>query len=321
VTPPGAPPFVIHANLDCEARWAGGALPGRVASRVSHYAALLAALAPGDRDVEIWAPAAIDPARLIAHARWTPPRMRVGAPPRADLAWARDDAKAANDRRLALEVARTLGVALPGARVVDTLDELDAAIRALAGSPRWVAKAPWTTAGRDRCHGEGAPTEEQRTRIARLLERFGALIIEPWLERVSDVGVCATVDARGDVVAEPAHGLVTDARGTFLGIELAPPALADEEHAQLARAVRAVGAALARLRYAGPFAIDAFVYTADGERRLHPLCEINARYTFGWIARALHQRLGATRLGFSAPPPGATVLIAPAGDRVTAWVA
>ena len=31
--------------------------------------------------------------------------------------------------------------------------------------------------------------------------------------------------------------------------------------------------------------------------------------------------LAIRRLGFDAPPPGATVLIAPAGDRVTAWCA
>jgi hypothetical protein len=63
------------------------------------------------------------------------------------------------------------------------------------------------------------------------------------------------------------------------------------------------------------------VYREGDTRQLHPICEINARYSFGWIARAFASRLGTTRLGFSAPPPGATVLIAPGHDRVTAWIA
>lgn len=309
-------PFVIHANLDCEARWAGGELPGRVAARVSLYAALAAALAPGEGPVEVWAPAAVDAARLCAPPGWTPPRMRVGTPPRVDLAWADPSARAVNDRRLALELATHQGVALPGARVIDHVDEL----AALPG--RWVTKAPWTSAGRDRCHGEGAPTGEQRTRIGRLLAKFGALVLEPWMDRLVDVGACATVHADGDVTAWPPHGLVTDARGTFLGITLAPPALHADEAAALTAVVELVGRRLAAHGYRGPVAVDAFAYVGpSGARAFHPLCEINARHSFGWIAHALHARLGTTRLGFGAAPEGATILIAPAGDGVTAWVA
>lgn len=308
-------PFVIHANLDCEARWAGGSLPGSIAVRVSAYAALLAALAPADRDVEVWAPAAVDPTRLLAAAGWRPPVMRVGVPPRADLVWARAEAKAANDRRLARTIAERRGVGLPGAREITAVDELDH-VRG-----RWVCKAPWTSAGRDRAHGDGPPGPEQRTHLARLLARAGALVFEPWMARVLDVGVCAEVLADGSVVAQPAHGLITDARGTFLGIDLAPPELLATEHALLAELVTLAGTTIAALGHRGPFAIDAFAYEVGGERRFHPLCEINARYSFGWIARALGDRLGITRLGFGTPPPGAIALIAPAGDGLTAWVA
>jgi len=313
-------PFVIHANLDCEARWAGGALPGGIATRVSHYAALLSALAPaGAALVEVWAPAAIEVARLAMVPGLPRPVMRTGTPPATALAWAAPGARAVNDRRLALALGEQLGCSLPGARVIHGIDEVAPAARTALG-PRWVAKSPWTTAGRDRCHGEGTPTAEQATRLGRLLARAGALVLEPWVERVLDVGVCARVEA-GEVHARAPHGLVTDARGTFLGIDLTPPALLAAEHARLEVTVHAVGAALHARGYAGPFAIDAFVYTAGGERRLHPLCEINARHTFGWVAHALAARLGSTHLGFGAPPPGARVLITPAGDGITAWVA
>ena len=313
----GTAPFVIHANLDVEARWVRITLPAKIQQRISLYASLLGALAPpATATVEVWAPAAVDPARLLAGGGWTPPTMRVGTPPAPDLTWANPGAREVNDRRFALAVATAQGAALPGAHAIDEVDAL-ADVRG-----PWVCKAPWTTAGRDRCHGDGPPTTEQRTRLERLLAQFGALMFEPWCDRICDVGIVGFVFAEGSFTTE-AHGLITDARGTFLGIDVASTGLAPAEHERLDEVAHAVSRALTREGYRGPFSVDAFVYRAlDGTRQLHPLCEINARHTFGHVAHRLHDRLGTTRLGFSStPPPGATVLIAPADDGVTAWVA
>ncbi len=306
-----SPAFVVHANLDAEVRWTGHALPKKIATRVSYYAALTAALAPDDSEVEVWAPAAIDASRILF-----PVTMRVGTPARPDLAWAQDGAKAANDRRLAtlLAAEHDIGVPSPATGTISSVDELDVPAQWTAETP-WVVKAPWTSAGRERSVGNGPPDLEQRTRIARLLERHGALVLERWMPRIVDVGVCATIAADGAVTAEEPHGLITDARGTFLGIDLAPPALQPDERGRLLAFATAIGP---RLGYAGPIAIDAFV--AEPGRQLC-VCEINARYSFGWVARALHRRHATTRLGFSAAPPGARVLIAPADDGITAWIA
>lgn len=297
--------FAIDANLDVEARWAGAALPPAIATRISYYAALTSALAP-EPACEVWAPAAVDAARIAL-----PVTMRTGprtAP--ADLAWAQIEARAVNDRRVAMRLAAGHGIGVPDARAITSVDEL------VIDGP-WVAKGLWTSAGRDRCHGRGPLAPDQRTRIARLLERFGALVVEPWLPRSLDVGVCAWIGEDGVRVEAP-HGLVSDARGTFLGIDLAPPVLLPAELERLTGFVEAAGRSLAALGYRGPIAVDAFV---GGTERMLCVCEINARYSFGWIARALAQRFGTTRLGFSAPPPEARVLIAPAGDGVTAWIA
>lgn len=322
----------LLGNLDCEARWAGVALPGAVQRRISLYATLLAAIAPdGDRP-EIWVPAEVDPTRLIAHPRWTPPVVRSPPAPDApgafDLAWADPAAAAANDRSRALAIAGELGVALPEARVVASLAELDAHLSAhFAGRP-WICKARWTAAGRDRARGTGdALIGELRTRIARMLERFGPLVFEPWLDRVVDLGVCGEVTTAGEVRLLEPHRIATDPRGGFLGIELSPR-LAPGVAEPLCAVARAAATRLAaQTGYRGRFAIDAFVHRnarrdlGDAAHMLHPLCEINARHSFGWIAHALARRLGTRRLGFDAPPPGATVLIAPGPDRVTAWCA
>ena len=323
----------LLGNLDCEARWAGVALPGAVQQRISLYATLLAACASGGDRPEIWVPAEVDAARLIAHPRWAPPEVRWPAPPDPppgafDLAWADPAAAAANDRSRALAIAGELGVALPGARIVSSLAELDAHLSthfAGSGGRPWICKARWTAAGRDRARGTGALTGELRTRISRMLQRFGPLVFEPWLDRVLDLGVCGEVTASGEVRLLEPHRIATDPRGGFLGIELSPrldPGVAEP----LCAVARAAAIRLAaQTGYRGPFAIDAFVHRdprrAPGGDSLHPLCEINARHSFGWIAHALARRLGTRRLGFAAPPPGATVLIAPGPDRVTAWCA
>jgi len=296
--------LILHANLDCEARWAGVTLPVAVLERISLYGTLVSALGPDDTaHRELWTPAAVDAARI--HLPW-PVTLRTGTPDRADLAWADGAAaRAANDRRLALGLC-----ALPGARAITSVDEIDLA--------SWIVKLPWTAAGRDRCRGTGAPTAEQRVRIGRLLAICGELVLEPWCDRIADAGVCATVDG----MTYPPHRLLSDPRGGFLGIDLAPPELLPDEHAELAAQVASVRGAIATTGYRGPFAIDAFAYRDGDQRRFHPLCEINARYSFGWIAHALHARLGTTRLGFGTPPPGARVLVsAAAGDPVSAWIA
>jgi hypothetical protein len=321
----------LLGNLDCEARWAGVALPEAVQRRISLVAALFAACAPddgpGDRGTDdrgaahqLWVPARVDPARLLAQPGWTPPRTFTGDPPASiDLAWADPAAREANDRSRTLRIAQALGVALPGARMIASLAELDDHLAGFAGRP-WICKARWTAAGRDRVRGAGTPAGELRVRIGRMLERFGPLVFEPWLDRVTDIGICGTIAAGGEVTLLEPHRLITDPRGGFLGIELVPvdPAIGGP--------VQAVARAAARLLvdqtgYRGPFAIDAFAYRDHDGRKLHPLCELNARHSFGWIAHGLARRLGTRRLGFDAPPHGATVLIAPGADRVTAWCA
>ncbi|HEU4730875.1 MAG TPA: hypothetical protein VFT22_23430 [Kofleriaceae bacterium] len=316
----------LFGNLDCEARWAGVALPAAVQRRISLYAALFAVCAPDDATPHhVWVPAPIDPRRLVAHAGWSPPTVRAGGapPPALDASWADPAARDANDRGRTLAIAQALGVALPGARLVGSLAELEAHARAFAGATTrpWICKARWTAAGRDRARGAGgAIGGELRRRRARMFERLGPLVFEPWLDRVADLGICGEIAATGAIrLAEP-HRLITDPRGGFLGIELSPIDRARAE--PLESTARAAAARLAaRTGDRGPFAIDAFVYRDAGAHHLHPLCEINARHTFGWIARGLARRLGIRRLGFDAPPHGATVLIAPGDDGVTAWCA
>jgi hypothetical protein len=315
--------FVIHANLDQEARWAGRKLPAHVRARVSAASALLAALAP-EGECEVWTLAPVLAARMLAVPGWTPPVLRVGAPPEADLVWAIPAAKDVNDRGYGLALAHELGCALPGARTIAAVDELEdhlaAGGAAASADEAWVCKARWTSAGRDRCFGTGrALAGDARDEVGRFLERHGQLVFEPWLDRIVDLAICGHV--AGAVTVDAPHRLLSTPRGGFRGIELAASGLELAEHDILLMTAERVGHALLAAGYTGPFGIDAFVYRDRGRRRLHPLCEVNARTTFGHVARALGRRLGIAALGFGTAPPGATVLVAPGiDDRSSAWV-
>ncbi len=298
-------PFVIDANLDCEAKWSGLALSPAVLARISLYGALVAELGPRDA-IELWTPAKVDRLRWRGGGMIT---FKTGSPAKADLRWADPEAKRANDRRLAREVTP-----LPGSFVIAPGATFDGE----AWPASWVAKAVWSAAGRDRCRGNGPPNAEQKTRLSRLLA-CGALVVEPWCERILDVGVCASIDATGAVTAQAPHGVIVDARGQFLGIDLSPPALEPAERAQLTSCVARAGELLRGAGHVGPFGVDAFVYADGSDRSLH-VCEINARYSFGWIARAYARRTGCTRLGFGSPPQRAQILIEDREDHVTAWI-
>jgi hypothetical protein len=311
---------IIYANLDQEARWARVTLPQHVLRRISACAALLASFAPEGETAVIHTPVAVDPA--IVQAALGRVELRTGVPPHGEVAWADPRAQEANDRRTALALANELGIALPQARAITSLAELDehlSAGGAAAGfEGRWVCKAPLTAAGRDRAHGTGTTAEgETRVHLGRMLEKFGTLVFEPWLDRLIDLGVCVQLREDGSLHVDRPHTLLADARGNFLGIDIVEPALTEAEHDQLARVIAAAGQRLHSLGHVGAFTVDAFVYREHGHRKLHALCELNARHTFGHVARALHARLGTRMLGFGTPPPGATLLVS--SDEVTAF--
>ncbi len=269
-----------------------------------------------DADPRIPRPQAESTRSSLVDALWTLPPASVGA------------AAIANSRATLLDVADALDERLPGARLVRSLDELDACLAASATS-RWVVKAIWSAAGRDRVRGSGADFDrpDDRTYAARLLERDGALLFEPWMNRIADVACSALVDDSG-VRILGAHTLVVDAYGRFEGIAIdddSPP-LEAPSHDRLVRATRQAAEHLAAIGYRGPIGVDAWTYRdPDGNARFHALGEINARLTFGIVARAAIERLdlaaGRLVLGRGDAPANAIPLLAAGpADDTAAWI-
>ena len=197
-----------------------------------------------------------------------------------------------NHRGFALALSIGRDTALPGARTIADVAELEShLLRGGAQASRagtWVVKAPYSAAGRERMRHAGAPDAAARTRIERLLARFGSLVFEPWVDRVRDLA-CAGLVTRDGVRVFPPHQLEADAAGVFRAatIDDAAAAALGAVATTVIDAAGAAGAALAGADYLGGFSVDAFTWRDPaGAVRVQPMSEVNARLTFGLLARA-----------------------------------
>lgn len=189
-------------------------------------------------------------------------------------------------RGFALRVAEELGCALPGARMLDSLAELDRTLAARNAPAAWVVKAPFSAAGRSRYIERSGPrlTEPKARRtVENLFERHNSLLFEPWLDRIADWGCSALLTADGLRIVG-IHRQRVDVKGQFAGIDLDTGDLPERDRARVEEVAAAVGAALRQAGYVGPFGIDAWHWRRpDGSEAFHPLGEINARMTFGLV--------------------------------------
>ncbi|MGE0432751.1 MAG: hypothetical protein AB7K09_15695 [Planctomycetota bacterium] len=341
----------VIANLDAEYHLAqllrGDATPATLSAAARHRMAVVGSLLrvlAYDDESHLWLPGELAPCRMVDVPRLPLPRVECGgelaARPPADREtwWAAINpiAARANHRGTCLALSRELGVALPGSALATTDDELRDALAAFAPDTPVVVKAVFSAAGRDRAIGPASTVADD---AGRLLAAHREVIVEPWMAtRTHDVGALMDIGDRGSVLLGT-HQIEVDPRGRFVGITLAdvrnpddPAGLTPDHHTQLLDTVRAVAAHLRALGYRGVAGVDAWVYTTadDATPRLHPLGEINARMTFGHVARKLAERLqlkGRVTLHLSgsasaAPAAGATTipLVVDADNKPVVWL-
>jgi hypothetical protein len=293
------------ANLDADDELAAPAGYTPAASILARAAALLPRLAglfrPGDVVfVEGGAPpepgalgpgvsiaavrgARLDPARFRARA-WCPtPRAgrlfeAVGLAPPAGPPF--DVLRRVNGRRFFAE----LGQALPGARYVERLDELEAIVAAPSPSGAWLCKREHGFAGRGRRVLAPGPLDDAARAWAAASLRDAGVQLEPLVRRTDDFALHGHVDAAGRVVLGAPTVQRCDERGAWLGsARAAEGELSAEDREALARAAEEAAAALTGAGYFGPFGVDGYHWLdAAGRPHTHARSELNARYSMGW---------------------------------------
>jgi hypothetical protein len=187
----------------------------------------------------------------------------------------------------ALEVES--GTALPGAALARTLEELRESVARACPAPndKWVVKSPYGFAARGRVLGRGPVLEEPQAKWSRRRIAEGeTLVFQPWLEVVREYGVAVEVSADGSFELRGVSDLQTNGAGTGTGYVLGRPPDSRRTD-ELERAARLVAARLYEEGYSGPAGVDALEHAGG----LHPLLEVNARYTMGFVALAVEREL------------------------------
>lgn len=186
-----------------------------------------------------------------------------------------------NHRRFNAE----LGVDLPGARFVDTEQELQETVARPSISGPWLIKRALSFTGQGRIRTDPGPLSEAAWAFCRTSLRAGdGLSVEPYVTRLGDYSLHGYLAEDGGLTVGEIVEQRVGATGVWLSAAPAEPGALDErERNALFEALNAAARALCDRGYFGPFGIDAFRYRGpDGTPRFHPRCEINARYSMAW---------------------------------------
>ncbi|RLS51469.1 MAG: hypothetical protein DWH91_19120 [Planctomycetota bacterium] len=182
-------------------------------------------------------------------------------------------------------------------RLCRSTDEVQAFLRSRQADSRWVIKANWSHAARERILGNGPDLDPAAEAwLRQRLSRDGMVCAEFWLERVTEFGVQWQIDGPAATSAPKLVAiteLLVDPRGQYMGtrfLNLADPIAAAVIPA--ANATLPVVRELAQRGYRGPVGIDVMRYRVDGQEQVRPFQDINARWTMGrlaagWFARHL----------------------------------
>ena len=244
------------------------------------------------REVELISPARAESQahRLFTPWGWTPSALRAGEKVGAVLEPLPLEAVARVNSKLwshALEVE--LGVAIEGAATASTLEELSEAARRACprADDKWVVKSPYGFAARERVLGRGPAVEgAQAAWVVKRLARGETLIFQPWLEVLREYGVVASIARDGSHAVLGVSDLQTNGAGTGTGYVLGRPPSQGRMN-ELEATARVVCERLYAEGYRGPVGVDAIEHA----RGLHPLLEVNARYTMGFIAVAVERAM------------------------------
>lgn len=266
---------------------------------------------------------------------WTPDSIRffqqtassLTRPQSLDTRW-NDQIRELHSKQFAAEFGKELSSTFDSegwiapqtvyARPASSLDELLAIREKLRheGYPSTAFKAPFSTAANGmRCLMENeTPSTTFLKWTESVISSQGTILVEPWLNRVFDFSLQLDhYDGKTKLVTF--SRLKNNRRGQFQGIitnafiqELEPnlirfmmervtgqPRL---YHFFEQEVVPLLHRKLSESGFTGPLGIDAFIYrTADGELRLKPVVEINARATMGRIAFEISKRLATGSVG------------------------
>ncbi|MCP9494984.1 MAG: hypothetical protein MSG64_11090 [Pyrinomonadaceae bacterium MAG19_C2-C3] len=221
---------------------------------------------------------------------WTPRVIKLGEMMGARMnPVAPDVVRRVNSKLWSHKLEHELGSLMPHSCASASFDELQAAVRRACPQPndKWVIKDPFGFAARGRVLGRGGELSgAQETWVRRRLAAGQTLIFQTWLDVKREYGMTFEVLPDGEIEFFGVSDLQTNGAGTGKGYMLGRPLPANRKE-ELEAIARIVGKRLYAEGYTGAAGVDALEHAGG----LHPLLEVNARYTMGFVALAVERAM------------------------------
>ena len=279
-------------------------------------------LAIADAEDHIWCPGELPDQFLNSLSRWNLPpslfiRDATQIPPGMDFVpWGWSSAAIELGTRHDLEVrhpplevvrlanSREYSVALENsvtdcpavANLCRSVDEVLACIQSLPPETKWVIKANWSHAARERILGQGSQfTSSASAWITQRLARDGIVSWERWLQREAEIGIQWHITPGQAPQLIAVTELLVDPRGQYAGTKAFDQTVPLPDWVQHAvDATRPAIFDLADRGYFGPIGIDSMRYfdPVTNTSLTRPLQDINARWTMGRLAAGWFEKLG-----------------------------
>lgn len=227
---------------------------------------------------------------------WSPAAIEFGTqhglvvnPPPLDIV------RLANSREYSVSLEASLTDSPVFATLCRSVDEVLACVQSLPPETKWVIKANWSHAGRERILGQGSQvTSSASAWITQRLARDGIVSWERWLQREAEIGIQWHITPGQAPQLIAVTELLVDPRGQYAGtkaFDQTAPLPDWVQHA--ADATRPAINDLADKRYVGPVGIDAMRYfdPDSNTSRTRALQDINARWTMGRLAAGWFEKL------------------------------
>ena len=216
-------------------------------------------------------------------------------PSEAEIAVIRD----LSHRRTAVDLLRSLDIeGTVGESVV--LETPESVALQVERWGRAVIKAPWSSSGRGIRFVDTVLDDYQGRWLRNVLDRQGAIVVEPYYDKVKDFAMEFESDGNGSVTCL-GLSLFHTSNGAYTGNVLAseeekcemisryvPVDLLDVVQSSICQVLGDVF----KNRYQGPFGVDMMLVNGqcsmfNGQCLFHPCVEINLRRTMGHVALAL----------------------------------
>ncbi|WP_193212391.1 DUF455 family protein [Luteolibacter marinus] len=247
---------------------------------------------------------------------WSPEASRLLGPLAGDVSanvawqWVESTPREWFSKEIGIRLEERLGLS-SDCKLCRTLDEAEMAVGELLETGQVLAKAAFSRAGRGhRRINRDSPPDATRNWLRNVIADHGCVVIEPWLERVTDFSALYEMTAGGQAELIGLTVMENDAAGRFLGIRVSPKwaSMLDPQVAAFLHRDEKVmewyqekipamlGSVLPG--HVGAVGVDAMVHRrGDGSLALKHVVELNVRLTMGRVALELLKKSAPNRSG------------------------